>query len=191
MEFLQTSHNSKTIFLEVPAERPQPEGYRGCWPSDLPSHKLAWSSSKKLPSGMAWNLVLLREPCAQPPLLCRPTPRVPRNLEWRVDSPWSPSSGCLDQQGQPSEMERSDWCVRGCPQVSPPSPTIEEIGSPGMGIQRSSRPNSGISRKDNSRATGKAFGRNVSRHLQLALRQSGAPLPHQNGKGFGKAPGVI
>jgi hypothetical protein len=137
---------------------------------------------------MAWDMVLLREPQAQPPCICRLTPLVLGNLERRTDSTRAPPSRCPDEQDQSLEGERLDKSMHGRPLVGPPCPTVEETSPSRLGVLRSPRPNSGDPRKYNSRAPSKSPRRDISRHFILADRRTCALLPYRSRKGPGKAP---
>jgi hypothetical protein len=56
-------------------------------------------------------------------------------------------------------------CVRVCPLVDPSTLAAKETSSPGLGILRILRPDSGNSRKNNPRASDKAPGGNVLRYF--------------------------
>jgi hypothetical protein len=102
------------------------------------------------------------------PLLHRPTPQVPRNLERRAYTARSTSSGGPDRPGQPLEREGLEQHVCGLLLAGPPSPTTEEASSSGLGVPQTPGPNSGNPGKDGSRTSGESSRRNIPRQLLMA-----------------------
>jgi hypothetical protein len=145
---------------------------------DPPSRWLPQPYSENFSSGMARNMVLLREPRTQPPSICRPAPQVPGNLERRANSTRAPPCCYPNEQGQPFEAKRTNGSLRGRTLAGPPSPPTKETDPSGLGVLWTPRPDSGDKGKYNSRASSEASRRDILRHFQLANQQPGALLPY-------------
>jgi hypothetical protein len=84
-------------------------------------------------------MVLLREPWTQSFPFCWPTPRVPRNQEWRANSTRTSPSSRSNQQNQPFKGAELDKSLRGHQLADPSSPSFEKNKSTQVGSTTDSK----------------------------------------------------